>query len=168
MAVPAVVGDLREHWAPASAEELERFETGVLSGFVLSRASAGPADGTIRGGVGHLDQNRSWFGRPLWDMEPTDADVHFGKVLRHKVEIHRMTGRVVECQIDEMNRPPPADASARGRRRHDRHSGNRSLEDGGHGHRGDSGSRDGRLARTGLSQGGLSPSGLGGGPRERT
>ncbi|MEU4896166.1 hypothetical protein AB0B12_25975 [Streptomyces sp. NPDC044780] len=25
--------------------------------------------------------------------------------LRHKVEIHRMTGRVVECPIDEMNRP---------------------------------------------------------------
>ncbi|MGC9499293.1 hypothetical protein [Streptomyces sp. WG7] len=25
--------------------------------------------------------------------------------LRHKVEIHRMTGRVVECPIDDMNRP---------------------------------------------------------------
>jgi hypothetical protein len=25
--------------------------------------------------------------------------------LRHKVEIHQMTGRVVECPIDEMNRP---------------------------------------------------------------
>ncbi|WP_344284757.1 helix-turn-helix transcriptional regulator [Streptomyces hebeiensis] len=62
-------------------------------------------------------------------MEPADADAYFGKVLRHspsgtrlgrsqalstyfmflelrhKVEIHRMTGRVVECPIDEMNRP---------------------------------------------------------------
>jgi integrase len=62
-------------------------------------------------------------------MEPADADVYFGKVLRgspsgnrlaraqalttnvlflelrHKVEIHRMTGWVVECPIDEMNRP---------------------------------------------------------------
>ncbi|WP_223837485.1 hypothetical protein [Streptomyces venezuelae] len=62
-------------------------------------------------------------------MEPADADGYFGKVLRgspsgtrraraqalttyflflelrHKVEIHRMTGRVVECPIDEMNRP---------------------------------------------------------------
>ncbi|MFE4337370.1 tyrosine-type recombinase/integrase, partial [Streptomyces sp. NPDC056831] len=79
--------------------------------------------------VGHLDQIRTWFGRPLWDMEPADADVYFGKMLRHspsgtrlgrsqalstyfmflelrhKVEIHRMTGRVVECPIDEMNRP---------------------------------------------------------------
>jgi hypothetical protein len=26
--------------------------------------------------------------------------------LRHKVEIHQMTGRVVECPIDEMNRAP--------------------------------------------------------------
>jgi site-specific recombinase XerD len=25
--------------------------------------------------------------------------------LRHKVEIHQLTGRVVECPIDEMNRP---------------------------------------------------------------
>ena len=25
--------------------------------------------------------------------------------LRHKVEIHQMTGRIVECPIDEMNRP---------------------------------------------------------------
>ncbi|MEU9213961.1 hypothetical protein AB0D27_40240 [Streptomyces sp. NPDC048415] len=59
MAAPAVVRDLREHWAPASAEELERFETDVLSGFVLVRASAGLADGTLRGDVGALgpDQN---------------------------------------------------------------------------------------------------------------
>lgn len=67
--------------------------------------------------------------RPTAVVEPTDADGYFGKVLRkspsgtrlaraqaltmyflflelrHKVEIHRMTGRVVECPIDEMNRP---------------------------------------------------------------
>jgi integrase len=114
---------------PRRRRKLERFETDVLSGFVLARASAGLADGTIRGDVGHLEQIRTWFGRPLWDMEPADADVYFGKVLRnspsgtrlarsqalttyfmflelrHKVEIHRMTGRVVECPIDEMNRP---------------------------------------------------------------
>ncbi|MFF4576755.1 hypothetical protein [Streptomyces sp. NPDC001410] len=70
--------------------------------------------------------------------EPADADVYFGKVLRnslsgtrlarsqalrtyfmflelrHKVEFHRMTGRVVECPIDEMNRPRGAkDAQVR-------------------------------------------------------
>ena len=62
-------------------------------------------------------------------MEPPDADAYFGRVLRgapkgtrlakaaalcvyfefvelrHKAELHAMTGRVVECPIDEMNRP---------------------------------------------------------------
>ncbi|MFG2395182.1 hypothetical protein ACGFYF_40945 [Streptomyces lavendulae] len=125
----AAVRDLREFRDPVSAEEVEQFESDVLAGFVLARASAGLADGIIHGDVGHLDQMRAWFGRPLWDMEPTDADGYFGKVLRgspsgtrlaraqaltmyclflelrHKVEIHRMTGRIVECPIDEMNRP---------------------------------------------------------------
>lgn len=129
MASLAVVRDLREHRAPASSEELTRFETDVLAGFVLARASAGLADSTIRGDVGNLEQVRTWFGRPLWDVEPKDADAYFGKILRgspsgtrlarsqalttyfaflelrHKVEIHQMTGRVVECPIDEMNRP---------------------------------------------------------------
>ncbi|NIY62137.1 tyrosine-type recombinase/integrase [Streptomyces malaysiensis] len=124
----AAVCDLCEFRDPVSAEELERFETDVLAGFVLARASAGLAVGTIRGDVGHLDRMRSWFGRPLWGMEPADADGYFGKVLRgspsgtrlagaraltayflflelrHKVEIHRMTGRVIECPIGEMNR----------------------------------------------------------------
>ncbi|MGW1885077.1 hypothetical protein [Streptomyces sp. NPDC001970] len=66
----ATVRDLREFRDPVSAEELEQFETDVLAGFVLARASAGLADGTIRGDVGHLDQMRAWLGRPLWDMEP--------------------------------------------------------------------------------------------------
>ncbi|MGW2465293.1 hypothetical protein ACWC2M_40940 [Streptomyces sp. NPDC001761] len=78
----AVIRDLRDVRPPATAEELEQFETDVLAGFVLARASAGLADGTIRGDVGHLEQMRSWFGRPLWKMEPPDADTYFGKVLR--------------------------------------------------------------------------------------
>jgi hypothetical protein len=125
----AVVRDLREVRAPAGPEEIERFETDVVAGFVLARAAAGLSDGTIRGDVSHLEQVRSWFGRPLWDMVAGDADAYFGEVLRaapsgtrlaraqavktyfefvelrHKVEIHQMTGRVVECPIDEMNRP---------------------------------------------------------------
>ncbi|WP_207757733.1 tyrosine-type recombinase/integrase [Nonomuraea cypriaca] len=115
--------------APATAEDLEALETDVLAGFVLARAAAGLSDGTISSDVMHLEQVRAWFGRPLWEMEPADADVYFGKVLRgaargtrlsraqaiktyflfldlrHKIEIHQMTGRVVECPIDEMNRP---------------------------------------------------------------
>jgi integrase/recombinase XerD len=140
----AVVRDLRERRAPASPEEIAGFETDVLAGFVLARASAGLADGTIASDVGHLEQVRTWFGKPLWDMEPSDADAYFGKVLRcaakgtrlarsqalttffaflelrHKVEIHTLTGRIVECPIDEMNKPrgrkqaalriPPTDA----------------------------------------------------------
>jgi hypothetical protein len=36
----AVVRDLRERRAPASPEEIAAFETDVLAGFVLARASA--------------------------------------------------------------------------------------------------------------------------------
>jgi hypothetical protein len=125
----ALVRDLREHLAAASAEELADFETDVLAGFVLARASAGLADSTIRNDTGHLELIRDWFGRPLWEMQPSDADTYFGKVLRevkpstrtgraaaltvyfqflelrHKVEIYNLTGRVAECPLDEMNRP---------------------------------------------------------------
>jgi site-specific recombinase XerD len=125
----AAVRDLRESRVPVTPEELADFETDVLTGFVLARAAAGLADGTIRSDVGHLEQIRGWFGRALWEMEPADADAYFGRVLRstakgtrlaraqalktyflfvelrHKVEIHSLTGRVVECPIDEMNRP---------------------------------------------------------------
>ena len=125
----AAVRDLREVRAPVGPEELAELETDVLAGFVLARAAAGLADGTISSDVLHLEQVRAWFGRPLWEMEPPDADVYFGKVLRgsakgtrlsrsqalktyflflelrHKVEIHNLTGRVLECPIDEMNRP---------------------------------------------------------------
>ena len=33
--------------------------------------------------------------------------------LRHKVEIHQMTGRIVECPIDEINRPRGQQAKLR-------------------------------------------------------
>jgi site-specific recombinase XerD len=125
----AVVRDLREARAAAGLDDLVALETDVLAGFVLARAAAGMADSTIASDVVNLEQIRVWFGGPLWEMEPADADVYFGKVLRgaakgtrqarsralrvyfsfleirHKVEIHQMTGRVVECPIDEMNRP---------------------------------------------------------------
>jgi site-specific recombinase XerD len=125
----AAVRDLREARAPEVPEELAGFETDVLAGFVLARAAAGLSDGTISSDVMHLEQVRAWFGQPLWEMEPADADVYFGKVLRgaargtrmsraqalktyfvflelrHKAEIHQMTGRVAECPIDEVNRP---------------------------------------------------------------
>jgi site-specific recombinase XerD len=125
----AVVRDLRQARAPAGPEELAAFETDALAGFVLARASAGLADSTIRSDLGHLEQVRVWFGRPLWELEPADADVYFGRVLRsaasgtrraraqalaiyyqflelrHQVELHQLTGHVVTCPIDELNRP---------------------------------------------------------------
>ena len=82
MATLAVVRDLRDVRAPAGREELGAFETDVLAGFVLARAAAGLSDGTISSDVIHIEQVRAWFGRPLWDMEPADADEYFGKVLR--------------------------------------------------------------------------------------
>ncbi|GAA5772683.1 hypothetical protein Aros01_09240 [Streptosporangium roseum] len=51
-------------------------------GFVLARAAAGLSDATISSDVVHVEQVRAWLGRPLWEMEPADADVYFGKVLR--------------------------------------------------------------------------------------
>jgi integrase/recombinase XerD len=68
----AVVRDLRVAAA---------FETDELVGFVLARA-AGITDSTIASDVRHLEQVRAWFGRPLWQMQPVDADLYFGKVLR--------------------------------------------------------------------------------------
>ena len=81
----AVVRDLREARSPAGPDELAAFETDVLAGFVLARAAAGLADATVRSDAAHLEQVRAWFGRPLWDMEPADADAYFGKVLRDAV-----------------------------------------------------------------------------------
>ncbi len=121
--------DLRVARAPVTPDDLVALETDVLAGFVLARAAAGLADSTIASDVMNLEQVRVWLGRPLWEMEPADADAYFGKVMResakgtrlsraqalktyflflevrHKVEIHQMTGRVVECPIDQMNRP---------------------------------------------------------------
>ena len=78
----AAVRDLRDVRVVAGPDELAAFETDVLAGFVLARAAAGLADATIRSDVLHLEQLRAWFGRPLWDMQPADADAYFGTVLR--------------------------------------------------------------------------------------
>lgn len=61
----AVVRDLREARAAAGPDELVALETDVLAGFVLARAAAGLADGTISSDVVHLEQVRAWFGRPV-------------------------------------------------------------------------------------------------------
>jgi hypothetical protein len=88
----AVVRDLREARASATPEELADFETDVLSGFVLARAAAGLADSTVRSDVVNLEQVRAWFGRPLWEMEPADADAYFGAALRDGARNTRRAG----------------------------------------------------------------------------
>ena len=87
----AVVRDLRVARAPVTAEDLSALETDALAGFVLARAAAGLSDGTIASDVLHLEQVRAWFGRPLWDMEPPDADAYFGKVLRDTAKGTRLS-----------------------------------------------------------------------------
>ncbi len=87
----AVVRDLREVRAPGSPEELAAFETDVLAGFVLARAAAGLSDWTISLDVWHLEQVRAWFGRPLWETQPGDADEYFGKVSRGAAEGTRLS-----------------------------------------------------------------------------
>lgn len=112
-----------------SAEEVADFEVDVLAEFVMARASAGMADSTIRNDSNHLELIRAWFGRPLWEMEPAEADRYFGRhlraaapatrtgraaaltvyfefiELRHRAEIHQLPGCPVEVPLDEMNRP---------------------------------------------------------------
>ncbi len=119
----AVVHDLREARTPAGPDELAAFETDALAGLVLARAAAGLAGSTIAGEVIHLEQTRAWLGRPLWTMQPADADAYFGQVLRsaargtrlaraqalktyflflelrHKAGIHQLTGHIVECPV---------------------------------------------------------------------
>lgn len=125
----AVVRTLHERRVPASPDEVAAFETDVFAGFVLARASAGLSDATIRNDTGHLEQIRTWFGRPLWEMQPPDADRYFGSALRSaakathlaraqslstyfefldlrfRAEVGALMGRPLQCPLDEMNRP---------------------------------------------------------------
>ena len=124
-----MVRSLRERRAPLTEDELADFELDVMAEFVFARHAAGLVDGSIRSDTSNLEQVRRWFERPLWEMEPRDADRYFGRALRdlapatrasrahslisyfaflelrYQVELHELTGRVVECPIDVMNRP---------------------------------------------------------------
>ncbi len=127
---------MREARVPAGPGETAAFETDVLAGFVLARAAAGLSDKTISADVSNLEQVRAWFGKPLWEMRPADADEYFGKVmraaaqntrlkraqalkiwlafleLRRKAEVYQLTGYVAECPVDEVNRPRAGLAAA--------------------------------------------------------
>ena len=109
----ALVRDLRDHRAPVSEEDLAEFETDVLAGFVLARASAGLADSTIGNDTGQLELIRAWFGRPLWEMQPGVADAYFGRVLRDARPSTR-TGRTAAMRVMSagVNRAPACSGAA--------------------------------------------------------
>lgn len=124
-----VVRPLWQGRAEESAEDLEALETDILAGFVLARASAGMADQTIRHDVMYLEEMRAWLERPLWTMQPPDADRYFGQHLRaaapgtrgvrastlstyfryldarYRAELYRRTGHLPQSPLDELNRP---------------------------------------------------------------
>lgn len=125
----ALVKDLGSRRQPPTAADIEALETDALAGFVLARSSAGWADSTIRADVRTLTSLRDWLGKPLWEMEPSDADRYFGRHLkgvakttkatvsssitvfftylekRHYAEIYNLTGQAPECPLDDINRP---------------------------------------------------------------
>jgi hypothetical protein len=76
-----------------------------LPGFVLAGAAAGLSDNTIRSDVLHLEHLRAWFGGPLWDMEPADADAYFGKALRDATKGTRPCRRCVAIAPVEVTPP---------------------------------------------------------------
>lgn len=125
----AVVKDLRSIRRYLTPDEIAAAETDMMSGFVLARSSAGLADSSIRIDVRNLELIRDWFERPLWEMEPADADRYFGSHIRkiakqtrsgraaslsiyfyylekrHSEEIYNIAGHAPECPLDDLNRP---------------------------------------------------------------
>ncbi len=125
----AVVRDLRPDLRLQTPELVAAFEQDLLAEFVLARSSAGVTDSTVRNDVAAVVELRDWFGRPLWELTPKDADGYFGRYLRnampgtkvrkasgigiyyeflelrHKPDIHAATGFAVESPLDEVNRP---------------------------------------------------------------
>jgi hypothetical protein len=69
-------GDVREFRPHPRPSSVQAASPSTRSGSTWS------ADSTIRNDSDHLELIRQWFERPLWEMEPADADVYFGRHLR--------------------------------------------------------------------------------------
>jgi integrase len=140
----ALVRDLRSVRAAPTLDELDDFEQDLVAGYVLARSAAGVLDSSIQEEVRAVSEFRESMGRHLWTARPDDVDRYLGErcrgqkhstlsgkafgvsvffeflELRHKAEIYALTGEVVQCPVDEMNRPrggwaaniriPPTDA----------------------------------------------------------
>jgi hypothetical protein len=125
----AVVRDLRAVRPVPDEVDLDAFEQDLIAGFVLARSAAGVTDKSIQAELRAVGEFRESMGRHLWTARPDDADRLLGQrcrgqakatiagkafaisvffqylELRHQVEIHALTGEIVQCPIDEMNRP---------------------------------------------------------------
>ncbi len=140
----ALVRDLRSARPVLTDEDLDAFEQDLVAGFVLARSAAGVEDRSIQAEIRAVTEFRDVMGRHLWTARPDDADRFLGErfkgnahstrvgkafgvsvffeylELRHHAEIHALTGELVRCPIDDMNRPsdswrlnirvPPTDA----------------------------------------------------------
>ena len=126
----AVVRDMREARVPAGPEELAALETDALAGFVPARVAAGLSDWTISLDVTYLEQVRAWFGRPLWEMQPTDADEYFREGAAGRGEGHPA---VAGAGAEDVFHVPPFDCTSSGSlTRHQAWSAERVRRDRGH------------------------------------
>jgi integrase len=125
----ALVRDLRAIRPVPDEADLDAYEQDLIAGFVLARSAAGVTDKSIQAELRAVGEFRESMGRYLWTARPDDADRLLGQrcrgqakatiagkafaisvffqylELRHQVEIHALTGEMVQCPIDEMNRP---------------------------------------------------------------
>lgn len=94
----AAVRDLRELRAPAPRMKSPRSRPTCCRGSYWRGRRPGWSTPQIRNDVNHLELIRDWFGRPLWEMQPADAETYFGIVLRDAKPSKR-TGRAAALGV---------------------------------------------------------------------
>ncbi|MGW5062801.1 tyrosine-type recombinase/integrase [Streptomyces sp. NPDC004096] len=120
-------------------QEYEDYEQELVDQYLLASVGAGVEDVTIAGERAVLFELIRFVGRPVWTVQPDDADrflVHQRKVrglakgtvhnkagsiaqffdfliARYQGDVHALTGHVLVQPIDEFNRPAKADYGSR-------------------------------------------------------
>ncbi|MGW1291196.1 hypothetical protein ACWD4N_48685, partial [Streptomyces sp. NPDC002586] len=115
-------------------QEYEDYEQELVDQYLLASVGAGVEDVTIAGDRAVLFELIRFVGRPVWTVQPDDADrflVHQRKVrglakgtvhnkagsiaqffdfliARYQGDVHALTGHVLVQPIDEFNRPAKA------------------------------------------------------------
>lgn len=116
-------------------QKYEDYEQELVDQYLLASVGAGVEDATIAGDRAVLFESIRFVGRPVWTVQPDDADrflVHQRKVrdlakgtvqrkagsiaqffdflvARYQGDVHALTGHVLVQPIDEFNRPAKAD-----------------------------------------------------------